>query len=122
MLTRMSFHSATISTIFKHYNSLLMLKNSPFNVVITNKIPTFIGFMMLVRRLGHSKEKWIFLHLSIIRNVANTKMFTKVIRGLPALEVLNFQSSSFLKALKYTESRNYLRILPGIKFGAGIRA
>ena len=50
------------------------------------------------------------------------KMFTKVIRGLPALEVLNFQSSSVLKALKYTESRNYLQILPGIKFGAGTRA
>ena len=50
------------------------------------------------------------------------KIFIKVIRGLPAFEVFNFQSSDFLKALKYTESPNYLQILPGIKFGAGTRA
>ena len=50
------------------------------------------------------------------------KIFVKVIRGLPALEVLNFQSSGFLKALKYAESPNYLQILTGIKFEAGIRA
>ena len=43
------------------------------------------------------------------------KVFIKVIRGLPALEVLNFQSSGFLKALQYTESPNHLQILPGIK-------
>ena len=50
------------------------------------------------------------------------KIFIEVIRGLPALEVLNFQSSSFLKALKCTESRNCLQILPGIKFGAATKA
>ena len=47
MLTRLSFHSATISAIFEDYNSLLMLENSPFNVIITNKIPTFVRFMKL---------------------------------------------------------------------------
>ena len=67
MLTRMSFHSATISTIFNDYNSLLMLENLPFNVIITNKIPMFIRFIKLACRFGHSKEKWIFLHLYIIR-------------------------------------------------------
>ena len=43
------------------------------------------------------------------------KIYIKVISGLPALEVLNFQSSGFLKALQYIESPNYLQILPGIK-------
>ena len=57
MLTRMSFHSATISTIFKHYNSLLILQNSPFNVNITNKIPKYIGFMKLACRFGDYNEK-----------------------------------------------------------------
>ena len=50
------------------------------------------------------------------------KIFINVISRLPALKVLNFQSSSFLKALKYTESRNCLQILPGIKFGAATKA
>ena len=50
------------------------------------------------------------------------KIFIKVIRGLPALEVLNFQSWSFLNALKYTESWNYLQNLPEIKLEAGPRA
>ena len=54
------------------------------------------------------------MHLHIIRNIANTKNI-KVIRGLTALEVLNFQSLGFLKALQYTESPNHLQILPGIK-------
>ena len=56
MLTRMSFHSATISTNFRDYNSLLMLQNSPFNVNITNKIPKFVGFLKSACRFGHSKE------------------------------------------------------------------
>ena len=72
MVTRMSFHSAIVSTIFKDYNSLLMLQSSPLNVNITNKIPKLIGFMKLACRFGHSK-KWIFMHLYIIRNIANTK-------------------------------------------------
>ena len=42
-------------------------------------------------------------------------MFIKVVKGLPALEELNFQSSGFLKALQYAESPNHLQILPGIK-------
>ena len=53
----MSFHSATISTIFKDYNSLLMLQSSPFNISIASRIPKFIGFMKLACRFGHSKEK-----------------------------------------------------------------
>ena len=57
MLTRMSFHSATISTIFKDYNSLLMLQSSPFNVNITSKIPKFIRFLKFAFKFGHSKEK-----------------------------------------------------------------
>ena len=57
MLTRMSFHLATISTIFKDYNYLLMLQSSSFNVNIINEIRKFIGFMKLACRLGHSKEK-----------------------------------------------------------------
>ena len=73
MLTRMSFHSVTISTIFKDYNFLLMLQSSPFKVNITNKIPKFIGFMKSACRFGHSKEKIIFMHLYIISNIANTK-------------------------------------------------
>ena len=50
------------------------------------------------------------------------KIFIKVIRGLPALEVLKFQKMDFLMALKYTESPNYLQILLGIKFEACTRA
>ena len=36
------------------------------------------------------------------------KIFIKAIKRLQPLEVLNFQSSGFLKALQYTESPNYL--------------
>ena len=57
----MSFHSAIISTIFKDYNSLLMLWSSPFVVNFTNKIPKFIGFMKVACRFGPSKKK-IDLH------------------------------------------------------------
>ena len=64
MITRMSFRSATITTIFKDYNSLLMLQRSPFNVNITNKVPKFIGFVKSACRLGHSKEK-VDLHTSL---------------------------------------------------------
>ena len=64
MLTLLSFYSATISTIFKDYNSPLMLQNSLFNVNVTNKIPKFIGFMKLACMLGHSKEKMDF-HASL---------------------------------------------------------
>ena len=42
--------------------------------------------------------------------------FIKVMWGVPAVKVLNFQSSVFLKALKYTESPNYPQILPEIRF------
>ena len=116
MLTQMNFHSATISTIFKHYNSLLMLQSSPFNVNFANKIPKFIGFMKLACRFGRYKEKngssCIFTSSGILKI---PKTFIKVIRGLPVLEALNFQSSGFLKALQYTENPNHLQILPGIK-------
>ena len=64
MLTRMSFHSGTIPTIFKHYNSLFMLQSSPLSVNITKKIPKFIGFMKLACRFGHYKEK-MDLHASL---------------------------------------------------------
>ena len=64
MLTRMSFHSATISTIFKYYDSLLMLQSSPFNVNFANKIPEFIGIMNLACKFGHYKERKA-LHASL---------------------------------------------------------
>ena len=66
MLTRMSFPSAITSTIFKEYNSLLILLSSPFNFNITNKITKFIGFMKLACRFGQSKET-IDLHASLHR-------------------------------------------------------
>ena len=54
------------------------------------------------------------LHASLHhQNIASTKIpkiFIKVIRGLQALELLNFQSSGFLKALQYTDSPNHLQI------------
>ena len=64
MLTQMSFHSATISTISKDYNSLLMLQIPPFNVNITNKITKFIGYIKLVCKFSQSKEN-IALHASL---------------------------------------------------------
>ena len=75
MLTRMPFHSATISTIFNDYNSLLMLQSSRYYVNITNKITTFIGVMKSACRFGHSKEKWALVHLYIISNIGNTKKY-----------------------------------------------
>ena len=42
-----------------------MLQSSPFNVNITNNIPTFIGFMKSACRFGHSKEK-MDLHASLV--------------------------------------------------------
>ena len=113
MLTRMSFHS-TISTIFKDYNSLLMLQSSPFNVNITNKITKFIGLMKLACRSVQGKNGYscIFTSSGIL---PKSRIFTKVIRGLPAFEVLSFQSSGLLKVPQYTGSPNHLQILPGIK-------
>ena len=74
MLTRRPFHSATIPTFFKDYNSLLMLQSSPCKVNITSKIPKFIGFMKSRCRFSYSQEKkWIFMHLHIIRNIVITK-------------------------------------------------
>ena len=57
MLTRMCFHSATISTISMDYNSLLMLQSSPFNVNVTDEINNFIALIKSACRFGHSKEK-----------------------------------------------------------------
>ena len=45
----------------------------------------------------------------------------KVIRGLTALEVLSFQSWSFLKVLQYTGRPNHVQSLAGIKIGVGTR-
>ena len=115
MLNRMSFYSATISTIFKGYNSFLMLQSSLFNHNITNKIPKFIERMNSAYRFGHSMEKigssCIFISSGML---PIPKTFTKVIRGLQALEVLNFQSLGFLKALQY-ESPSHFQVWPGIK-------
>ena len=116
MLTRMSFHSATISTIFKYYNSLLMLQSLPFNINFANKIPEFIGVMKLGCKFGHYKEKMaLYASLHHQEYCQYQKIFIKVIRGLSALEVLNFQSSGFLKSLQYTQSPNHLQISSGIK-------
>ena len=97
MLTRMSFHS-TISTIFKDYNSLLMLQSSPFNVSIANRIPKFIGFMKLACRFGHSKEKMdLYASLHYQEYCQHQKYLLK------------------LYSLEDTESPNLIQILPGIK-------
>ena len=45
-----------------------------------------------------------------------SKIFINVIRRLPGLKVLNFQSSGFLKALQHAESPNYFQIWLVIKF------
>ena len=55
----MSFHSATISTIFKGYKSFLMLQSSLLNDNTANKITNFIGFMKLACGFGQSKEKLV---------------------------------------------------------------
>ena len=64
MLTQILFHLATISTIFKDYNSLLMSQSSPFNFNNTNNLPKFIGFMRSACRFGHSKVK-MDIHASL---------------------------------------------------------
>ena len=91
MLTLTSFHLATVSTIFRDYNSLLMLQSSLFNVIIINKISKFIGFMKSPYRFGLSKEKngfsCIFTSSGILPLL---KIFNKVIQGLQALEWLIF--------------------------------
>ena len=108
MLTQIPFHSATISIIFRDYNSLLMLQSSPFNVNITNKIPNFIGFMRSPYRFDHSKENNLSSCIFTSSRILEIpKKFIKVIMGLQALQVLNFQSQDFLKALQYTESTNH---------------
>ena len=84
-LPKCFFHSVTISTIFKDYNSLLMLQSSLFNVNITKKIPNLFAFMKSACRFGHSKEKngssCIFTSSGIL---PIPKIFIKVIRGLKA--------------------------------------
>ena len=71
MLTSMSFHSATIFTIFKDYNPLLMLRNSPFNVILQTKYlinlkafpliikinTRFISFQLNLRWMKTSQKK-----------------------------------------------------------------
>ena len=115
MLTGMSFHSITISTIYKDYNSLSMLQSSPLTLILLTKYLSLSGlwsyhaYSDIVRKNGSPR---IFTSSGIL---STPKIFIKVIRGLPSLEGLNFQSSCFLKALKYTESPDHLQILPGIK-------
>ena len=60
------------------------------NVNITNKVPTFIGFMKLACRFGHSKEKSIFMHLYIINNVANTKNIYQSCQGITSFWSVQF--------------------------------
>ena len=110
VLTRMPFHSATISNVFKDYNPFLMLQSSQFNVIITNKIPRFIGFMKLARRFGLSKEK-MDLHGSLYHQEhCQYQKYLLKIRGLPVLKGFNFRISGFLKGLQYTESPNHFQI------------
>ena len=67
-------------------------------------------------RFGHSKETMDLhasLHASLILPIPN--IFIKVIRGLQALEILDFQRAGFLKVLQYTESPIHLKIWPETK-------
>ena len=113
MLTRMNFHSAAISTIFKRYSSLLMLQSSPFNVNFANKTPKFIRFMKLVCIFGHYKEK-MDLHASLHhREYCQYQEYLLKLSGDYQLSKCSiFKSSDFLKALQYTGSPNHLQILP----------
>ena len=85
MLTGMSFHAATISTIFKDYNYLLMLLSSPFKVNITNKIAKLIRFMKSACRFGHSKGKNGSSCIFTSSRIMLIPKIFKVIRGLHAL-------------------------------------
>ena len=61
----------------------------------------------------------LFTSSGILRTA---KIFINVIRRLPAFEVLNFQSSGFLKALlQFTESPNIFEYHQEM-FGADTRA
>ena len=64
---------------------------------------------VILRKIGSS---CIFTSSAIL---LIQKKFIKAIRRLQPLQVLNFQSSVFLKTLQYTESPNYLQMWPGIK-------
>ena len=55
------------------------------------------------------------MHFTLSGILPIPKIFIKVVRGLPALEVLNFRIPDFLKALQYAENPSHLQILPGIK-------
>ena len=46
------------------------------------------------------------------------KIFIKIIKGLPALGVLNFQSPGLLKAVQYTESPSIFKFYQEQKFEA----
>ena len=104
MLTQMSFHSATICTIFKDYNFLLILQSSPFKVNIASKIPKFIGFMKPKCRFGHSKEK-MDNHASL-----NHQEYQKYLLKLPGYYKLSKCSTFKVQALQYAESPNHIQI------------
>ena len=113
MLTLLSFYSATISTIFKDYNSPLMLQNSLFNVNVTNKIPKFIGFMKLACTFGHSKEKMDF-HASLHHQqyCQHQKYLLKLSRDYQLLECSIFKVQAFWRQysiLKVQVSSNFTR-------------
>ena len=91
------FHSATISTIFKDYSSLLMFQSSLFNVVSTNKMTKFIGVMKSACRFDHSKEK-MDLHASLHRQ--EDCQYQKYLLKLS--EATSCQSAQFSK-LRHSE-------------------
>ena len=67
-------------------------------------------------RFGHSKETMDLhtsLHTSLI--LPRPNIFIKVIRGLQALEIFDFQRAGILKVLQYTENPIHLKIGPETK-------
>ena len=122
MLTRMSFHSATISTVFKDYNSFLMHQNSRFNVTITNKIPRFIGFMKLACRFGLSKEK-MDLHASLYHqeHCQYQKYLLKLSADYQFSKGSIFEFQAFWRHYSILKVQNIFKFDQEEKFGVGTR-
>ena len=109
ILTRMSFHSATISTNFMDHNFILVLQNSSFNFKIQTKYEISMQIWSLYGKNGSS---CIFISSEIL---SIPKILTKLIRRLISSWSTQFSNSGFVKSLQHTESPNHLQIWPGIK-------
>ena len=122
MLTRMSFHSATILIYFSFrlwpfLRTIILLWCSKIHIgqYYRQNTKVYLNYevSMKIRSFcGKNGSSYIFTLSGIL---PIPKLFIKAIRGLQALKVLNFQSSGFLNELQYTERQNHLQIWPGIK-------